>query len=109
MNSEPSIKNRASLFGPLSLVALFIGVLVGIGVAKNIVSGAEEMASMGAGFAGVAVILMACIPSLVLASIGLIRNEKPLWPAALGLILSVLPGGIGLIMLVLVIAALLNR
>ena len=68
----------------------------------HIASETEGMASFGA-IAGIAIGLMACVPSLILSVLGLFRNEKPLWPAALGLFLSALPGGIGLYMLALLL------
>jgi len=93
------MKQPEAIFGGLSLLALFVGVLVGVASTIGMVSGAEEMASLGAAIAGIGLGLMACIPSLVFAVIGIWRKEKPSWPALLGFILSVFPGGLGLYML----------
>jgi hypothetical protein len=90
------MKQRKAIFGPLSLFAFFAGLLVGVTSTMEMVSGAEEMASLGAALGGIGLGLLACVPSLVFAAIGIIRREKPLWPAVLGFILSVLPGGLGL-------------
>jgi hypothetical protein len=93
------MNQRKAIFGTLSLFSLCVGVLVGIASTMGLVSGAEEMASLGAALAGIGLGLVACVPSLVFAAIGIIRKERPLWPAVLGFILSVLPGGLGLSML----------
>jgi len=90
------MKQRKAVFGKLSLIAFCVGIFAGIATAKAMISGTEEMASLGAGLASIAVMLMACIPSLVFAVIGLFRKEKPMWPAVLGFVLSVIPGGLGL-------------
>jgi hypothetical protein len=64
------------------------------------VSQSEETAPLGASLAGVGFGLLACIPGLIFAVIGILRGEKPLWPAVVGFVLSILPGGLGLRMLV---------
>jgi hypothetical protein len=109
MNEETATTQRKATFGKLSLTAFFIGALVGTAIAWNIISGSEEMASLGAGLAGIAIILMACVPSLIFALIGLIRNEKPKWPAIVGFCLSILPGGLGLIVLVAFLGAIFKK
>lgn len=93
------MKQRKAVLGTLSLFAFCVGVLVGIASTMEFASGAEEMASLGAAIAGIGFTLLACVPSLVFATIGILRKESPLWPAVLGFVLSVIPGGIGLYML----------
>jgi hypothetical protein len=94
------MKQRNAVFGTLSLFSLCAGVIVGIALTIGLVSGAEEMASLGAALGGIGFGLIACVPSLIFAGIGILRKEKPLWPAVLGFILSVFPGGLGLRILV---------
>ncbi len=98
--SDITNRKRLPIFGALSLIAFCVGIFVGIATAMVMISGTEEMASLGAGLASIAVILMACIPSFVFAVIGLFRKEKPMWPAVVGFVLSVIPGGLGLRILV---------
>jgi hypothetical protein len=93
------MKQRKATFGTLSLFAFFVGILVGVSSAAEMVSGSEEMASLGAALAGIGFLLLACVPSLVFAVIGLLRKEKPLWPSVTGFVLSIFPGGLGLRML----------
>lgn len=101
--SLPAMKQRKAVFGILSLIAFCVGIFVGIATAMAMISGTEGMASLGAGLAGIVVILLASIPSFVFAVIGLIREERPPWPALLGFFLSVIPGGLGLITLALLL------
>jgi hypothetical protein len=99
MNDEIVIRKRKSVFGTLSLIFFFAGIFAGILIAKEIMSGVEEMASLGAALAAGGIICFICIPSLVFSVIGFMRKEKPLWPAIVGFLLSVIPGGAGLLML----------
>jgi hypothetical protein len=102
------MKRKEAVFGTLSLFALGIGIIVGVASTMEIAAGAEEMASLGA-LAGLGIGLMACVPGLLLGIIGVLRNEKPLWPAALGVILSALPGGFGLYMIVKILSDYMKR
>jgi hypothetical protein len=92
MNIEPAIKQQKAVFGMLSLIAFGVGIFAG---AAEMIFGAEM-----SGLKGITFILLASAPSLLFAVIGLLRKEKPLWPAILGFLLSIIPGGLGLLELV---------
>jgi hypothetical protein len=93
------VKRREAVMGTLSLFALGAGVLVGVTSTIGFASESEEMASLFGVIAGIGIGLLACIPSLIFAVIGILRKEKPMWPSILGFVLSALPGGLGLWML----------
>ena len=80
------------------MFAFCAAVLIGIFMTMSIASHTEEMASIGA-IAGIGFGFITCVVSLVLAMVGVAREEKPWWPAGLGLVLSTVPGCIGLWML----------
>src|SRR5262245_26505772 len=88
--SDTTVKRPATL-GKLSLVALTASIFIGVFGTASILSRTSEMGSWGA-LMGIAYGFMASSISLVLAVIGLARGEQPIWPAALGFFLSVLPG-----------------
>jgi hypothetical protein len=95
---EQSLTRLGALFGTASLVALGLALSVGVLSTAALASHTEEMASFGA-IAGIGFGLLASIPSFLFAVIGLLRGEKPLWPAVIGFMLSIAPAGLGLVIL----------
>ena len=67
------------------------------------------MASLGAVITSIGLGVVACVPSLVFSVIGMEGEEKPLWPAVLGFVLSVFPGGLGLRVLAKILVDCLNH
>lgn len=98
------MNQRKAVFGTLSLFALGAGVLLGVASTIGFASESEEMASLFGVIAGIGIGLLACIPSLIFAVIGILRKEKPMGPSILGFVLSALPGGLGLWMLIKMLA-----
>jgi multisubunit Na+/H+ antiporter MnhB subunit len=89
-SEEPTPKVRKAAFGALSLLVFAGGVGITLLLAAP-PSGANGHETMGYAFTGLVVGGFTCILSLLFAIIGLIRRERPRWPAITGLVLSFLP------------------
>jgi hypothetical protein len=79
--------NRPSMFGTLSLLALGGAVLTA--TSADVLAGLGAIAGIGYGF-------IVCILAPIFAIISLVRQERPWWPAAVGLLLGLIPGLIGI-------------
>ncbi len=92
---DATATKRSAVFGTLSLVAFCAAALIGIGMIMSIASQTEEMASFDA-IAGIGFGFIACVVSRILGMVGVAREERPVWPAVVGFLLSIVPGGIGI-------------
>ena len=92
--TEDEAPERGPTCGCLSLVALLVAFACGLILYSSLTSGGGFEA-FGGGVAAIAIGLMASIPSFILAGLSVARRESPRWPGVLGLILSLLPAGIG--------------
>lgn len=90
--------NRSAIFGTLSVFlfcsAFLIGIISIVPIAWYTEHGASSAVIAGIGFGCVI-----CVASLIFATFGVIGRERPCWPAGLGLVLSIVPGSIGVYML----------
>jgi hypothetical protein len=89
-SEELTQKVRKATSGALSLL-VFAG---GVGITLLLSappSGYNGNETMGYALTGLVVGGFTCILSLVFATVGLIRRERPRWPAIAGLVLSFLP------------------
>ncbi len=84
-DSKVTAPPRKSLFGILSLVGIPLSILV------FVASAGRGSAEFGA-WAAIGACWITLFGSFVCAVIGLIRKERPLWPAVIGLIFSIGPG-----------------
>ncbi|MGO8928122.1 MAG: hypothetical protein ACLQU3_14715 [Limisphaerales bacterium] len=89
-SEELKQKVRKATFGALSMLVFAGGVGITLLLATP-PSGYNGHETMGYALTGLVVGGFACILSLVLATVGLIRRERPRWPSIAGLVLSVLP------------------
>lgn len=100
MNSDPLKKppEPSPICGWLSIAILFGAFLFGIASTMSMADRHPGAAAFGA-IAGIGYGFIASIPSCIFATVGLLRGEKPLWIAIVGLVLSFVPAVIGAMIL----------
>ena len=93
--TESPAKPRKAIFGVLSLLVLGAAVFAFIRISR-VPPGVHGEGAFGGFVVAVMISCYISIPSLFLAVIGLMRGERPRWPAIVGTTLSAFPalGGV---------------